>query len=52
VRVHLRARGTGKQVLEIPDADHGLRVPGAVRGYTEVLGVVGTAIEEFLAAGV
>jgi pimeloyl-ACP methyl ester carboxylesterase len=44
------ARASGKQVLEIPGADHWLRVPGPVRHYAEVLGMVGTAMEEFLDA--
>ncbi|GAA0475120.1 hypothetical protein Aca07nite_83800 [Actinoplanes capillaceus] len=43
-------RATGKPFLEIPEGDHGLRVPGPVRAYTDVLGTVGTAVEEFLAA--
>ncbi|MBO3738688.1 alpha/beta hydrolase [Actinoplanes flavus] len=42
------ARATGKPCLEIPGADHNLRVPGPVRAYTDVLGTVGTAIEDFL----
>ncbi|MEV0902295.1 alpha/beta hydrolase [Actinoplanes sp. NPDC049802] len=44
------ARATGKPFLEIPGADHNLRVPGPVRAYTDVLGTVGTAFEDFLAA--
>ncbi|WP_183227593.1 alpha/beta hydrolase [Actinoplanes campanulatus] len=44
------ARATGKPCLEIPGADHSLRVPGPVRAYTDVLGTVGTAIEDFLEA--
>jgi hypothetical protein len=44
------AAATGKPVLAIPDADHNLRVPGRLSNYTDVLGLVGTAIEEFLDA--
>jgi hypothetical protein len=44
------ARATGKQVLTIQDGTHSLRVPGPVRNFTDVLGTVGTAIEEFLDA--
>ncbi len=44
------ADATGKQTLTIPDGSHGLRVPGPLRRYAEVLGIVGTAIEEFLDA--
>ena len=43
------AAATGKTVLTVPDGDHGLRVPGRLRAYTDVLGTVGTAIEDFLA---
>jgi hypothetical protein len=42
------ARATGKPYLEIPGADHALRVPGPVRDYTDVLRTVATAIEDFL----
>src|SRR5690349_15275698 len=42
------AEATGKQLLTIEDGTHSLRVPGPVRNFTEVLGTVGTAIEEFL----
>ncbi|OJF09504.1 alpha/beta hydrolase [Couchioplanes caeruleus] len=44
------AEATGKQVLQIADADHSLRVPGPVRRYAEVLATVGTAMEDFFAA--
>jgi hypothetical protein len=44
------AAATGKSVLTIPDGDHGLRVPGRLTGYTDVLGRVATAMEEFLDA--
>ncbi|GAA2498013.1 hypothetical protein Ahu01nite_038040 [Winogradskya humida] len=44
------ARATGKRVLTVENGEHSLRVPGPLRNYTEVLGVVGTAIEEFLDA--
>ncbi len=43
------ARATGKPFLEIPGADHALRVPGPTRDYTNVLANVGTNIENFLA---
>ncbi|BBH69217.1 hypothetical protein ACTI_59020 [Actinoplanes sp. OR16] len=43
------ARATGVPILEIPEADHALRVPGPVTAYTGVLSTVGTAMEEFLA---
>jgi len=42
------AQATGKRVLTIENGTHSLRVPGPVRNFTEVLGTVGTAIEEFL----
>lgn len=45
-----KARATGKQVLVIPGGTHSLRVPGPIRNFTDVLGQVGTAIEEFLDA--
>jgi hypothetical protein len=35
-------------VLAVPDGDHDLRVPGRLTNYTDVLGLIGTAIEEFL----
>ncbi|AGL19564.1 hypothetical protein [Actinoplanes sp. N902-109] len=44
------ARGTGKQVLSIADGTHSLRVPGPIRAFTDVLGTVGTAVEQFLDA--
>jgi hypothetical protein len=44
------AAATGKPVLAIPDGDHALRVPGRLSNYTDVLGLVATAIEEFLDA--
>jgi hypothetical protein len=44
------AEATGKRTLTIPDASHGLRVPGPLRRYAEVLATVGTAMEEFLDA--
>jgi hypothetical protein len=44
------AAATGKAVVTVPDGDHGLRVPGPLRAYTDVLGTVGEAIEEFLDA--
>jgi pimeloyl-ACP methyl ester carboxylesterase len=44
------AAATGKPVLTVPDADHNLRVPGRLSNYTDVLGLIGTAIEEFLDA--
>ncbi|WP_212987076.1 alpha/beta hydrolase [Actinoplanes auranticolor] len=45
--VRAAAEATGKQTLTIPGADHSLRVPGPVRHYAEVLGAVGTAMEQF-----
>ena len=42
------ARATKAQVLTIEHGTHSLRVPGPVRNFTDVLGTVGTAIEEFL----
>ena len=44
------AAATGKTVIVIPDGDHNLRVPGRLSNYTDVLGLIGTAIEEFLDA--
>ena len=44
------AAATGKPVLAVPDGDHNLRVPGRLSNYTDVLGLIGTAIEEFLDA--
>jgi hypothetical protein len=43
------ARATGKPFLEIPGADHALRVPGSIRDYTNVLENIETNIENFLA---
>jgi hypothetical protein len=42
------ATATKKAVITIPDGDHGLRPPGPLRAYTDALGDVGTALEEFL----
>lgn len=42
------AAATGKRVITIAGGDHGLRPPGPLRAYTQALGDVGTAIEEFL----
>jgi hypothetical protein len=42
------AARTGKTVLTIAGAGHGLRPPGPLLAYTAALGRVGTAIEEFL----
>jgi hypothetical protein len=44
------AAATGKPVLAVPDGDHNLRVPGRLSNYTDVLGLIGTAVEEFLDA--
>jgi len=44
------ARDTGRQVLEVPDADHVMYVPGPLRESARVLGEIATAIEEFLDA--
>ncbi|NUT21161.1 MAG: alpha/beta hydrolase [Hamadaea sp.] len=42
------ARELSPHVLEIPDADHGLFVPGRLAASAEVLGRVATAVEDFL----
>jgi pimeloyl-ACP methyl ester carboxylesterase len=42
------AARTGKTVVTIDDADHGLRPLGRLRGYTNALGTIATAMEEFL----
>ena len=42
------AEATGKKLVTIEGGDHGLRPPGPLRAYTDALGVVGTAMEEFL----
>ncbi|MFK3981932.1 alpha/beta hydrolase [Micromonospora sp. NPDC050397] len=42
------ARELSPYVLEVPDADHGMYVPGPLAGSAAVLGRVVTAIEEFL----
>jgi hypothetical protein len=39
---------TGKTVVTIDDANHGLRPLGPLRAYTNALGTIGTAMEEFL----
>jgi hypothetical protein len=44
------ARATGQQVLTVRDANHSLRAPGTLRDFAETLGVIGTAIEDFLDA--
>ncbi|MEV6595992.1 alpha/beta hydrolase [Actinoplanes sp. NPDC051346] len=44
------ARATGKDVLVIDDANHALRPPGPLRVFTDALGTIGTAIEDFLDA--
>ena len=44
------AAATGKEVLTVPDGDHDLRAPGRLTNHTDVLGLIGTAIEEFLDA--
>ena len=44
------AAATGQPVLAVPDGDHNLRVPGRLSNYTDVLGLIGTAIEQFLDA--
>jgi hypothetical protein len=43
------AAATKKVVVTVVGGDHGLRPPGPLRAYTEALGDVGTAIEQFLA---
>jgi hypothetical protein len=42
------ARATGKPFVEIPGADHALRVAGPISDYIDVLRTVGTDIEQFL----
>ncbi|MGX4657543.1 alpha/beta hydrolase [Micromonospora sp. SCSIO 07396] len=42
------ARRLTPHVLEVPDADHGLLVPGPLARSAEVLGQVCTAVEEFV----
>jgi hypothetical protein len=42
------AASTGKTVVTVEGGDHGLRVPGRLRAYTDVLGDIGTAVEDFL----
>jgi pimeloyl-ACP methyl ester carboxylesterase len=42
------ARELSPHVLEVPDADHGMYVPGPLAASAEVLGRVATAVEEFL----
>lgn len=42
------ARALSPYVLEVPDADHGMYVPGPLAGSAAVLGRVATAVEEFL----
>ena len=42
------ARSLSSHVTEIPDADHGMFVPGALAASAAVLGEVSTAVERFL----
>lgn len=42
------ARRLTPHVLEVPDADHGLLLPGPLARSAEVLGRVCTAVEEFV----
>lgn len=42
------ARELSPYVCEIPDADHGLWVPGPLANSAHALGVVATAVEQFL----
>jgi hypothetical protein len=42
------AAATSKTIVAIDGGDHGLRPPGPLRAYTDALGIVGTAIEDFL----
>jgi len=42
------AAATGKRLLVIEEAGHSLRPPGPLRAFTDALGTIGTAIEEFL----
>jgi len=47
-----QARQLTPHVLEVPDADHGMYVPGRLAASAAVLGQVATAIEDFLDASV
>ncbi len=42
------ARSLTPHVLEVPTADHGLRVPGPLADSAAVLGQLGSAVERFL----
>lgn len=42
------ARGCGHQVLEVPDADHSMQLPGPLAASVAVLGTVVAAIEAYL----
>jgi hypothetical protein len=42
------AESTGKQIVTIPGGDHGLRVPGPLRNFTDALATVAAAMETFL----
>ena len=42
------ARSLSPHVVEIPDADHGMFVPGPLAASADVLGQVITAVEQFL----
>lgn len=42
------AESANKTIVTIDGGDHGLRPPGPLRAYTDALGVVGTAMEQFL----
>lgn len=42
------ARELTPYVLEVPEADHGMYVPGRLAASAEVLGQVATAVEDFL----
>ncbi len=42
------AEATGKTLVTIEGGDHGLRPPGPLQAYASALGIVGTAMEDFL----
>jgi hypothetical protein len=42
------AAATGGSLLVIEEAGHSLHPPGPLRAFTDALGTIGTAIEEFL----
>ncbi|GAB3067622.1 alpha/beta hydrolase [Micromonospora schwarzwaldensis] len=42
------AARTGKTVVTVDSANHALRPPGSLRAYTDALGAIATAMEQFL----